>query len=1055
VPEIQKSLDERTEQQGFLSNIYSIPAECNFLNVLVQSLLDGNLIKGFTPRDNPLLLSKATIFVPNRRAARALSAAFMSAYDEEAVLLPAIRTLGDVGDEDFGIAPDASHFGQPGEEIKPLERALLLAKLVQHWVDAMEDETKRIYEDEEIAIPSSRADAILLAQDLSILLGQITQEETEWSAIQNVVPDNHAEWWKLTTTFLKIIMQAWPEHLKERGLLDPAERAARLLALRTEFYQQKRNKGPVIVAGSTGSVASTRRLLKAVASLDDGAVVLPGVDKSIADAEWESLSDPENGERATLEAHPQYGLAQLLFGLGVERENVEEIGTVSSSGAYCQRLLGLAMAPSDFTADWFEQSNGLNPDMTRDALSKVSMIAAGNERQEALAIAVAMREVLVDETKSAALITPDRNLARRVSMELQRFNITVDDTGGTPLKNSKLALFLRQISNVCFLPFQNSALAALLKNPLCCAGYSMGEAQKLARAFELVALRGVINRPCPGDFESFLNTRRIQLSESKYVSNQVNRILEETWDELLDYAKKLDNSFKPLVALNDIENETALQTFFVTLANSAETLSMNDVSKTAMLDDEGGLELKQLFENIVSMDERIYTVMAHDFPSVFDAILESSTTRPRGNTHPRLHIYGPLEVRLLEHDRVILAGLNEGTWPQTIRNDAFLNRLMRQELGMSSAERRTGLAAHDFQQLMGQAEVFLSRSSRVDRAPTVASRWVQRLMALVGDEQSKVMLERGRVYLELAELLDETSEKSNRVTRPCPTPPVEARPTSLAVTDIETWIRDPYALYAKRILKLNPVDPLEREPDPMLKGTLYHAIMQDYIEGIETSAPQSERLDYLKSLADEHIHDQNLAEDTSLIWKLRFYEIAQAYIKWEEGYHLENNIANVLCEIEGSIKVADNNFLLRARADRIDIAADGSLHIMDYKTGQNPSVPQAQTLSPQLALEGLIAKQGGFKQDASAGVSDLSYIRLRRSDPLEVKSIANKTRTLDDILTNAENQLLKLVKGFQFEKQGYISRRAPFKDSDMSNDYDHLARTREWSFGEDEDGDAV
>jgi len=225
--------------------------------VLVESLLDGKLIEGFNPLENPLLLSTATIFVPNRRAARSLATAFMGAFEEEAVLLPDIKTLGDVGDEDFGISADASHFGQPGEEIKPLERTLLLANLVQRWVDAMEEETRRIYRDEDIIIPSSRADAILLAQDLSALLGQITQEEIKWSNVQNIVPENHAEWWKLTTTFLKIIMEAWPDHLHSKGLLDPAERAAELLKLRTEFYKAGRNKGPVIVAGSTGSVAST------------------------------------------------------------------------------------------------------------------------------------------------------------------------------------------------------------------------------------------------------------------------------------------------------------------------------------------------------------------------------------------------------------------------------------------------------------------------------------------------------------------------------------------------------------------------------------------------------------------------------------------------------------------------------------------------------------------------------------------------------------------------------------------------------------------------------
>ncbi len=1034
----------------FLSNIYSIPAECDFLQVLVNNLLDGSLIKGFSPRENPLLLSSATIFVPNRRAARALSTAFMSVYDEEALLLPSIKTLGDVGDEDFGISPDASHFGQPGEEIKPLERTLQLANLIQVWVDAMEAETRRIYQDEDIIIPSSRADAILLAQDLSILLSQITQEEIKWSAVQNIVPDNHAEWWKLTTTFLKIIMETWPEHLRDRDLLDPAERAAELLKLRTDFYLSAKNKGPVIVAGSTGSVASTRRLLSAVAGLKDGAVVLPGLDKSIPDNEWSALKDSKIDNQATLETHPQFGLAQLLDGLGIDRENVAELGETSQEGNYCQTLMGLAFAPSSFTSNWISQSSKLDEQKTKNALSKISLIEAANERQEASAIAIAMREILTDKEKTAALITPDRNLARRVSVELQRYNIIVDDTGGSPLKNSEAALFLRQISQICFSPFQNSSLAALLKHPLCLLGYSSLDAEKLSRTFELVALRGVINKPIPGEFEGFIKNRQSQLDDAKYVSTQVKRLTEEDWLALIDYGSRLDEIFQPLMSLAKLQNETPLQNLFLKIANAAEAFSTNHKGTSQILNGEGAKELKRLFEDVLAMDEMLFAVDAHDFPSVFDAILKSSTTRPRGNTHPRLHIYGPLEVRLLEHDRVILAGLNEGTWPQTTRNDAFLNRLMRQELGMSSPERRTGLAAHDFQQLMGKKEVFLSRSSRVDKAPTVASRWIQRLSALIGKTQTKALQERGNRYLQYAEILDNSKTESRRAERPNPTPPISSRPTSLAVTDIETWIRDPYALYAKRILKLNPLEPLERDPDPMLKGTLYHAIMQDYVEAIDVNQPRSERLEYLKTLSNEHIEDQNLPTDISNIWQLRFHEVAEAYIDWEDKYHLKQKISETLCEIEGSIKLASNSFHLRARADRIDFADDGSLHIIDYKTGLGPSIKQAQTLSPQLALEGLIARQAGFNKDSSAGITNLTYMRLRRSVEFKAQSIANKDHTLDDIINNAEAELLKLIKGYQFLEQGYLSRRAPFKDGDISGDYDHLARTREWSFGEDE-----
>lgn len=1041
-------------QKHTLSNVFSIPPECDFLQVLVKSLLDGSLIKGFVPRDNPLALSSATIFVPNRRAARALSTAFVSAFEEEALLLPNIRTLGDVGEEEFGIAPDASHFGQPGEEINSLERTLRLANLVQHWVSSMEEETRRIYQDEDILIPSSRADAILLAQDLGILLGQITQEEIEWSSIKNIVPENHAEWWKLTTTFLTIIMENWPAYLEASGMLDPAERAGKLLDLRTQFYKDKRNTGPVIVAGSTGSVASTRRLLAAVAELENGAVILPGLDQTLPQKEWTELVTARKKDLARLETHPQFGLARLLDSLGVERDNVQTLGSPTKSGEHARQILATALAPSDFTAEWISRSEVKRTEEQASALGKYTLIEAGNERQEALAIAVAMREVLDTSGKTAALVTPDRNLARRVSLELQRYNIIVDDTGGTPLKNSQSAIFLRQITQICLSQFENSTLAALLKNPLCLAGFSQNESRRLARQFEVVALRGVINQPQPGSFVPFLHKRKEQISQSRHVSAPVKRISQEDWEQLILYAEKMDEALTPLANLAGTPDASDLQTFFLALAQAAEALACDEAGDNKLLEGEGASELKRLFGDVLSIGENLFEVASDDFPTVLDAILTSVVTRPRGNTHPRLHIYGPLEARLLQHDRIILAGLNEGTWPQTARNDPFLNRGMRQELGMASPERRTGLSAHDFQQFMGKGDVFLSRSARVDKSPTVASRWIQRLFALIGEDETAALKKRGDLYLEYGEYLDKRGERQPRVECPNPTPPVETRPTSLAVTDIETWIRDPYALYAKHILKLRPLDPLERDADPLLRGTLYHAIMQDYIEGTDLTKPKDERLSHLKALAGEHIEDENLSADIGEIWQLRFNEIADAYIEWEEQYLSENKIVEIACELEGSILLDEERFKLRAIADRIEIMEDGTAHVIDYKTGTRPSAAQARKFSPQLALEGLIAQKGGFVTLGARHVNALTYMRLRSKSEFKNESITGKNHTIDDIINNAEYELLKLIKGYQLRQQGYISRRAPFMESDIDEDYDHLSRTREWFFGHDDGGDA-
>ena len=1034
-------------------NVFTIDPSGNFLEILVNSLIDGTLVEGFVPSDDPFLLSEATIFVPSRRAARALAAQFSEAFDGKPVLLPSIFTLGDAPEEDFGIASSKSEFEDLPEEIGALEKKLQLTKMVLSWLDAMSEETRRLYSDEDIIIPSSHADAIKLADDLSQLLDQVVQEEVSWQTIQEIVPEDHAQWWQLTLTFLAIITDVWPGFLEEQNLLDPSLRSAMQLEERTRRYKENGSTGPVIVAGSTGSVPSTQRLLDAVAKLEKGAVVLPGVDWMLPNPEWENLTNTKLELDASIETHPQFGLARLLDKLGVGRDQVKRLGMVSNKKEVRQALISMALSGSEFTDNWFHATLERDQNELRTAFENVALIEASNERQEALVIAIAMRETLLEPGKKAALVTPDRNLAHRVSMELKRFNLDVDDSAGMPLKNSRPALFLRSIVEIVFSKPSNSMIATFVKNPFCNCGEADDVSLKLGQLFELVALRGVIDQPIAGSFYEFLSSRRKRMSEGGQFHASVKLIEEEDWDQMASFAEKLDHALNPLTDLVTREGEIPLKDLFHQLMICAQLLAQDETGTSLLLEEPGGMELINLFDEMADTSANSCNVVAADFPSVFDALLSPLSTRMQGYAHPRLHIYGPLEVRLLNHDRVILAGLNEGTWPRQIRNDAFLNRLMRQQIGMATAERRIGLAAQDFHQLLGSNEVILTRATRVDKAPTVASRWVQRMTALMGEKQSEVLLNRGQVYLNYANGIDAEEARSEGHGRPCPTPPVEARPTVLPVTDIETWIRDPYALYAKRVLKLRPLDPLERDPDHLLKGTVYHQILQDYTNSFSYDDTSKARLRHLNELAKACLEQENLPPHLFQIWQLRFAEVAEQFVKWETKHHNRRAVKSRNCEIEGSLTFDDGNFRLVARADRIDVLEDGSVFVLDYKTGAGPSVDQAHKFSPQLALEGLIAREGGFSKIASAQLDDLVFIRLQRGDRFREQSIAKKDVPVDEVIENARVQLLELVTGYQSGNQGYISRRAPFRDSEMSNDYDHLARTREWSFAEDDGGD--
>lgn len=1013
--------------------------------------MHGRIISGFSPVDDPQLLGTATIYVPNRRTARALSIAFLAAGGSKAQLLPKIRTLGDVGEDEFGLVPVAAELSLLPKTVGELERKLALARMIQHWVDALSAETRRLYDDEDVFIPSSQADAIRLSEDLCRLLDQISQEEIDWNSIQNIIPQEHSQWWSITSTFLKIIMENWPQALQEEGLVDPGESSRRLVEKRIDHFLNFGSKGPVIVAGSTGSVPSTRRFLKTISNLSNGAIVLPGLDMHMPEKQWQMLATGSLNSADSLESHPQFGLAGLLHTIGLERRDVTEISKPEEPIVNRNRLISIALSLPNYSTVWKAEIGQLDPEDLQQGFENVALIEAPNERKEATAIAIALREILEQPERTAALVTPDRNLARRVALELRRFGVNVDDTAGLPLRNSQAGLFIRQLIRFCFDVHSKSELAALIKSPLMLAGSSQEKSLEIARTIELIGLRGTVGRPRCGELVEFFQIRKAQMSKPDSGKEEDSDKTDERWDAVLRRASELDEILLPFRQFLMSTERASLSSYVSMLIEVVEKLTISESGISAIEAATGTGEIQALFDEIRSSQAGEFEIAPSDFPSVFDALIAPITIRQREATHPRLHIYGPLEIRLQHHDRVIMAGLNEGKWPQATRNDAFLNRTMRLQLGMASPERRTGLAAHDFQQIAGKEEVIFTRSTRVDKSPTIASRWLQRLFALLGNDLTTSIRTRGEKYLSYEFMLDGADERTKRGARPNPKPPVHVRPKNLPVTDIETWIRDPYALYAKRILKLRPLDPLEREIDQLFRGTLYHAILEEYVSLDALDLKPEIRLLSLNEIAHRKISEQVLPTDLEVVWQLQFGEIAARLIDWETRYSTSHPVKKILKEVKGSIFLANGEFRLHARADRIDVLEDGSLVVLDYKTGMSPSPKQARTLSPQIALEGAIALSGGFENVEAGELDELAFIRLVQGKKFGIQRISDKGNPITEIVDRAQVNLEDLIVRFQDKGIGYISRRAPFRDGDINGVYDHLARTREWSFGEEGD----
>ena len=1048
-------------------HVVSIPPGAPYLPTLVDALLNGNLIKGFAPANDPtgydpVILSSVTIWVPTRRAARALASEFTSRLKGDVALLPQIKALGD-GDE------DSLFFETAGElHLQPsmgsLERHLILTRLVASWANQLNTAERELYQGAEIVMPSSLCDAVWFAADLAHLMDMVATEEVDWKELENLVPDAYGEWWKLTLEFLKIATLHWPKILSSRGMCDATTGRANMLRAQAKAYRENGADGPVIAAGSTGSIPATADLLNTISRMENGVLVLPGLDRDMDDEAWSKVDLPDNDrdDSGTAPGHPQYGLKKLLAHVGIERnaDTIRHIGGIEDKSVGYARLretlISEALRPSASTGTWQEAFKRISIDQRCEAFAGVTLIEARGEREEALAIALALRETLEDKSKTVALVTPDRNLARRVAVEMRRFGVGVDDSAGQPLRNRPSGTFARLVLQVAFGAPDPITLISLLKHPLALFGAKPERTRRAARLFELAILRGARSSFTAGNFHTLADDARRLCDDARIRTHRsIKRFSDQDWGDLKWLAISLDEIFGAVKPFQD--KALPLNQLAVLTVQFIEACGRDEDQKLNRLygNEEGRVLsgfLGELLDETAELD-----VNPSDWPDVFDALLGHRVVRPIGGVHPRVSILGPLEARLQTYDRVVLGGLNEKTWPAVSRNDPFLSRPMKSSLGLPPPERRTGLAAHDFQILLGMEDVILTRSLKADNAPTIASRWVQRMVMVAGkDAAGKNLAEkmklRGANYLVWAQNIDTPLTPAKACSQPNAKSPVEARPERLSITEIEKWISDPYQIYAKHILKLHALEPLQRDADARERGTLYHAIMEEFVKQVPDPTI-SGALDKLLVIGRQQFNQTNVPPEISAIWWPRFFTIAKAFLQWHKGQF--EKVQSIHVELAGNANADLDRFTLTGRVDRVDVMKDGSFSVYDYKTGLNPNISAVKKLeAPQLPLSALLIMEQGVGNIQSAP-SDLGYIRLRDIKELKVDMVSGGKdfeKSLE-LTILAKQNLQALINAYRDPDKQYLSKARIISDKDWVSDYDHLARVREWSFGEDGEGE--
>ena len=1042
-------------------NVFTVPPGRPFLQALATAIVAGDLPQRGGARPDPIDLPTWTILLPTRRAARVLQDAFLAAAGNTAMLLPAIRAIGD-GQEDLDLIESAAGLiggAADALAIPPaiggLERTLLLTHLVEAWSRATRTSTSGSALDADGPVlsagASSPAQAARLAAELARLIDAVETENVSLVRIADLVPAEFSEHWAQTLDFLKIITELWPAYLAEQGLLSPADRRNRLVLAEAQRIRARPPPAPLIVAGVTGSVPATAELIGAIAALETGAVVLPGLDLVLEPDVYARIAErhPE---------HPQHGLSRLLAQIGMARDDVTVLAGAEATPRQRarNRLVTEILRPTGSLSGWRALKHERASADLAGALDGVSLIEAASAEEEAEAVSLILREALETPGQTAALVSPDRLLARRVATRLEAWGIRVDDSAGRPFAKTVPGAFLEAVARAAQSGFAPAELMALLKHPLTRLGLDAGTVRRAARNLELVAFRTTYLGRGLGSVGTAVETARMLAATGERREAGVRRMRDPDWELVHDLVRRLVQAFEPMVALEAGKGTVPISALVRAHVETAEAVALKptppapaDGEDTAEPEPceiwarEEGAAAALLMARLMNGDVPQPSMRPADYADMLRTLVGSESIRTRVPRHPRLFIWGPYESRLQQTDVVVLGSLNEGVWPKTSDPGPWLSRGMRAELGLSSPEEETGRAAHDLTQLLGTRRVVLTRAQKVGGVPMVASRWLLRAKALFDGLGLTEQLVPDRPWLGYARARD-VAPKIPAIRQPAPRPPVASRPRRASVSEVETWLANPYAVFARRVLGLEALPALGQEPGPAERGQIVHAALAEFTAQHPDALPD-DIAEHFMAAADKVIGRLAREPRVAAFWRPRLVRFAQWFAETEAGRRAEGS--RRLTEIGGKMIVAAPNgpFELIARADRIDIEPRG-LVITDYKTGKIPTNTEVGSgFAPQLPLEAAMAAAGMFPGVEARTVAALRYIRATGGEPPgEDTLVSVKDKPPGVLAAEALANLELLIAKFDDPATPYLALRRRKFDYTY-DDYAHLARLGEWS----------
>lgn len=954
--------------------IFALPPGADFASSLVDGLAQRST--ELSPTD----WARTEIYVNTTRMQRRIRSVFDAG---PARLLPRIRLITDLGSDPVSLKVPAG--------ISPLRRRLELSQFV----------AKLLEQEPDLAPQTALFD---LSDSLATLMDEMQGEGVSPDTIAALDVSDQSGHWERALKFVNIIA---PFFGNDSEAPDQEARQRIVIETLAQKWRVHPPTHPIIIAGSTGSRGATALFMQAVAQLPQGAIILPGFDFDLPSKTWASMVDGFASED-----HPQYRFRHLMQQIGFEPEDVEVWSAKVKTQTKRNALISLSLRPAPVTSQWLDEGPKL-PDLS-ESTEGLTLVEAASPRAEAEAIALRLRQAAEDGI-TAALISPDRTLTRQVAAALDRWDITPDDSAGTPLALSPPGRMLRHVVDLMGQPLTSVLLLTVLKHPLC-------HSDREDRGEHLRHTR---------DLELYLRQKGHPFPTQDILTHWAGK-----GDARADWVNWLGDALN----IGEARAPSPLQTLLSEHLSLAEQLCAGPQSEGSggLWKEAAGREAKRICDELRHAADAAGAMSQHDYAALFSKVIAGGTVRNRDAGHPNILIWGTLEARVQGADLTILGGMNEGIWPETPPPDPWLNRVMRAQAGLLLPERKVGLSAHDYQQAVAGPDVWITRAKRSADAETVPSRWINRLTNLLmglpkqgGPEALDAMRKRGDHWLAMSAKLSAPASRTQPAQRPAPCPPIPARPKQLSVTQIKTLIRDPFAIYARKTLQLDPLDPLIPSANAPLRGTIVHGILEQFIK--EKHAP-SDRDTFMR-IARAHFQNHCPWPTIQAQWIARLDRVADKFL--DDEAKRQARATKHIVEAKGQITIPNVAIVLTCKADRIDQTEDGAVIIYDYKTGAVPTGPQQEKFDKQLLLEAAMMEKGGFDGMGKTPVQDAAFIGVNPAMKV-VKAPLNK-QPIDQVWAELET----LFVNWNNPSQGYTARLALFSKTDFSP-YDHLSRYGEW-----------